>query len=114
MGDYTNLSIDLDLNLNKIPGVCFPLDAIPPLGELPPLGRALPGRPGRRPGVHRRPEHQLRRRSSASPGCSRTCTEHRATRRSATLIPAACRNGHLLGGLDDLVDDLLGGSPAAC
>ena len=38
MGDYTNLSIDLDLNLNKIPGVCFPLDAIPPLGELPPLG----------------------------------------------------------------------------
>ena len=38
MGDYTNLSIDLDLNLNKIPGVCFPLDALPPLGELPPLG----------------------------------------------------------------------------
>ena len=54
MGDYTNLSIDLDLNLNKIPGVCFPLDAIPPLGKLPPLGRALPGRPGRRTGVHRR------------------------------------------------------------
>jgi phospholipid/cholesterol/gamma-HCH transport system substrate-binding protein len=38
MGDYQNLSIDMDLNLNKIPGVCFPLEAIPELGELPPLG----------------------------------------------------------------------------
>src|SRR5688500_1572818 len=38
MGDYTSLSIDLDLDLNKVPGVCFPLDAIPPLGQLPPLG----------------------------------------------------------------------------
>ncbi len=26
-----------------------------------------------------------------------------------SLIKAACRNGHLLGGLDNLVDDLLGG-----
>ena len=78
MGDYTNLSIDLDLNLNKIPGVCFPLDALPPLGKLPPLGalcqdvqdavqeciddldtnfgvQAVPRRSARRPDQHRRP-----------------------------------------------------------
>lgn len=38
MGDYVNLSVNLDLDLERIPGVCFPLDA---LGQLDVLTDAV-------------------------------------------------------------------------
>ena len=53
MGDYTNLSITLDLDFSQglptVPGVptelvCTPLSEIPPLGPLPPTERAVRGR----------------------------------------------------------------------
>ena len=107
MGDYTNLSIDLDLNLNKIPGVCFPLDALPPLGKLPPLGALCQDVQdavqeciddvNTNFGVQQCIAGLLK--NVLKLGDQAICS----------LIKAACRNGHLLGGLDDLVDDLLGG-----
>jgi len=107
MGDYTNLSIDMDLNLNKIPGVCFPLDAIPPLGELPPLGALCQDV------------------QDAVQECIDDLNTNFGVRQClaglldnltditdqllCSLIKAACRNGELLGQLDDVIDDLLGG-----
>jgi phospholipid/cholesterol/gamma-HCH transport system substrate-binding protein len=51
MGDYTNLSITLDIDLTKglptLPGIptvaCIPLGEIPPLGPLPPLDQLCEG-----------------------------------------------------------------------
>jgi phospholipid/cholesterol/gamma-HCH transport system substrate-binding protein len=107
MGDYTNLAFDLELNLNKIPGVCFPLDAIPPLGELPPLGALCQSV------------------QDAVQECIDDINTNFGIRQCLAglldnltditdsllckLIPAACRNGSLLGGLDDLIDRLTGG-----
>jgi phospholipid/cholesterol/gamma-HCH transport system substrate-binding protein len=111
MGDYTNLSIDLDLNLNKIPGVCFPLDAIPPLGELPPLGALC--------------QDVL----DLAQECVDDLNTNFGIRQCIAglldnltdigdsvicgLIPAACNNGELLGGLGDVLDDILGGLTGA-
>jgi phospholipid/cholesterol/gamma-HCH transport system substrate-binding protein len=107
MGDYTNLTMDIDLNLNKIPGVCFPLDSIPPLGEVPPLGALcqdvqdavqeciddLNTNFGVKQCIAGLLKNVLDLADSVICG----------------LIKSACKNGHLLGNLDDLLDNLLGG-----
>jgi len=107
MGDYTNLSMDIDLNLNKIPGVCFPLDAIPPLGQLPDLGALCQSVQdavqeciddlNTNFGVKQCLAGLLDNLTDITDGllCS--------------LIPVACRNGSLLGGLDNLINQLTGG-----
>jgi len=107
MGDYTNLSIDMDLNLNKIPGVCFPLDAIPPLGELPPLGALCQDVQdavqeciddlNTNFGVKQCLAGLLDNLTDITDGLL------------CKLVPSACRNGQLLGQLDDLLDGLTGG-----
>jgi phospholipid/cholesterol/gamma-HCH transport system substrate-binding protein len=107
MGDYTNLSVDLDLNLNKIPGVCFPLHAIPPLGELPPL------------------DAMCQDVQDAVQECIDQLNTNLGVRQClvglldnltnvtdqvlCNLLPSACRNGQVLGGIDDAIGDLLGG-----
>ncbi len=107
MGDYTNLSIDLDLNLNKIPGVCFPLEAIPPLGELPPLGALCQD-------VQDAVQECIDDLNTnfgvaqCLAGLLDNLTDI-ADSVLCDLIPAACRNGNLLNGLDDLIGGLTGG-----
>ncbi|HWM75012.1 MAG TPA: MCE family protein [Nocardioides sp.] len=107
MGDYTNLSIDIELNLNKIPGVCFPLDAIPPLGELPPLGSLCQEV---QDGVQECVDEV-----STNLGVKECLAGLLGKLTKITdkllcqMIPTACRKGRLLGGIDDAVDDLLGG-----
>jgi phospholipid/cholesterol/gamma-HCH transport system substrate-binding protein len=110
MGDYQNLSIDMDLNLNKIPGVCFPLHAIPPLGQLPPLDAMCQN-------VQDKVQECLDTLNlGPTPGNIRKCVAVLldglagvADQVICGLVPQACRNGDLLGNLDDAVDDLLGG-----
>ena len=106
MGDYTNLSIDLALNLNKIPGVCFPLDAIPPLGELPSLGALCQD-------VQDAVQECIDDLSTnlGVKECLAGLLENLTgitDKLLCQLIPTACRNGQLLGGIDDAIDDLLG------
>jgi len=107
MGDYTNLSVDLDLNLNKIPGVCFPLEAIPPLGQLPPLGALCQDV------------------QDAVQECIDDLNTNFGVRQCLVglldnltgvtdqvlcgLLPSACRNGQLLGQLNDVIGGLTGG-----
>jgi phospholipid/cholesterol/gamma-HCH transport system substrate-binding protein len=107
MGDYTNLSIDLDLNLNKIPGVCFPLDAIPPLGQLPPLGSLCQDVQD----AVQKCIDDLNTNFGVQ-ACLAGLLDDLTSitdKVLCQLIPAACRNGQLLGGLNDVIDDLLGG-----
>ena len=63
MGDYTNLSIKLDIDVGgpKVPApnpteACIPLKDIPDDGPIPPLEQALQGRPRRGPEVPGQPE----------------------------------------------------------
>ncbi len=107
MGDYTNLSIDLDLNLNKIPGVCFPLDAIPPLGDLPPLGALCQDVQD----LVQECVDDLNTNLGVAQclaGLLDNLTDI-TDKLLCSLIPAACRNGNLLNGLDDVIGDLTGG-----
>jgi len=107
MGDYTNLSIDMDLNLNKIPGICFPLEAIPPLGQVPPLSALC------------QDVQDLVQECIDDINTNfgfRQCIAglldnltNVADSVICNLIPAACRNGELLGALDDLLGNLTGG-----
>jgi phospholipid/cholesterol/gamma-HCH transport system substrate-binding protein len=107
MGDYTNLSFDLELNLNKIPGICFPLDAIPPLGELPPLGALCQS-------VQDAVQECIDDINTnfgvkqCLAGLLDNLTDI-ADSLLCKLLPVACRNGQLLGGIDDLIDRLTGG-----
>ncbi len=107
MGDYTNLAIDLDLNLNKLPGLCFPLDAIPPLGELPPLGALCQD-------VQDAIQECIDDINTnfgfaqCLAGLLDNLTDI-TDNLLCSLIPAACRNGNLLNGLDDLIGGLTGG-----
>jgi phospholipid/cholesterol/gamma-HCH transport system substrate-binding protein len=109
MGDYTNLSVDMDLNLNKIPGVCFPLHAIPPLGELPPLDAMCQDV---QDAVQEciddlNTDLNVRECLAGLLGNLKGVTDDVI----CSLVPAACRNGNLLPQLDDLTDDVLGGLP---
>ena len=107
MGDYTNLSINLDLDLNKIPGVCFPLEAVPPLGEVPPLGALCQN-------VQDAIQECIDDINTnfgfkqCLAGLLANLTDV-ADSVICGLIPQACRNGRLLGALNDVVKDLLGG-----
>ena len=107
MGDYTNLAIDLDLNLNKIPGVCFPLDAIPPLEQLPPLGSLCQD-------VQDAVQKCINNVNTnfGVQACLAGLLDDLTSvtdKVICQLVPAACRNGTVLGGLNDAIDDLLGG-----
>lgn len=107
MGDYTNLSMDIDLNLNKIPGVCFPLDAIPPLGDVPPLGALCQD-------VQDAVQECIDDLNTnfGVQQCIAGLLENVlgiADDIICSLIKVACRNGQLLGGLSDLLGGLTGG-----
>ena len=105
MGDYTNLSVDLDLNLNKIPGVCFPLHAIPPLGKLPPLDAMCQN-------VQDTVQECVVDTNLGVLQCLAGLLANGTTisdKSLCRLLPQACRNGRLSSGIDDAVDDLLAG-----
>jgi phospholipid/cholesterol/gamma-HCH transport system substrate-binding protein len=107
MGDYTNLSVDLDLNLNKIAGVCFPLEAIPPLGELPPPGAlCLDVQDAIQECVDDLNTNFGFKQCLA--GLLDNLTDITDSQ-LCKLVPSACRNGQLLGQLDDLLGGLTGG-----
>ncbi len=107
MGDYTNLSVDMDLNLNKIPGVCFELNSIPQLGEVPPLGALCQD-------VQDAVQECIDDLNTnfgvaqCLAGLLDNLTDI-GDNVLCSLFPAACRNGSPLDGLDDAVGGLTGG-----
>ena len=107
MGDYTNLSIDMDLDLNKIPGVCFELNSIPQLGEVPPLGALCQDV---QDAIQECIDDVNTNFGFAQclAGLLDGLTDI-GDNLLCSLIPAACRNGSPLNGLDDVVGGLSGG-----
>jgi phospholipid/cholesterol/gamma-HCH transport system substrate-binding protein len=107
MGDYTNLSFILDIDLNKIPGVCFPLESVPPLGEVPPLGALCQDvQDAIQECIDDINTNYGFKQCLAGLLGNLTDTADSVI---CNLIPQACRNGRLLGGLGDLLGGLLGG-----
>ena len=106
MGDYVNLSIDLSLDLTQLPGVCFPLHAIPQLPNLPTLEETCQEvQDAVQECVRAIPDLNVRE----CIGALLTGLPEVADSVVCGLVPSICRNGRVLGDVVNAVDDLLGG-----